>query len=104
LNLQAVILVPAKETARWAKQCLDYCAAAGYHVAGVVLDNQGGWTAVTDMVQHGLAQVIVVARSEHLPRYRVPRIEVVASQIEVEQGEQMPVSRRRPRLRDGGAR
>lgn len=70
----AVIFVPAAHVAIYAAQCLDYCAARGYEVAGVVA---GDWAAAAAMLIHRTAGIIVVARPDHLDPDREPRVEVV---------------------------
>jgi hypothetical protein len=102
MPLQAVIFIPASDLQRWAAICLDYCAARKYELAGIVLVDQGGWEAVVDMLHRGVAQIVVVARREHLPRGRVPRIEVTA-----EAGQDdphLPATRRRTRRLGQAAR
>lgn len=70
----AVILVPDIEGKYlFAAQCLDYCAARGYDVAGMIV---GDWSAVVDVVRARSIAVVVVARGEHLNPDREPRIEV----------------------------
>lgn len=69
----AIIFVPAAHLATYASQCLDYCAARGYQVAGVV---HGDWAAAAGMLINRAAGIIVVARPDHLDPDREPRIEV----------------------------
>lgn len=70
----AVIFVPAAHLATYAHQCLEYCSARGYEVAGVV---QGDWAAATTMLVNRVAGILVVARPDHLDPDREPRVEVV---------------------------
>lgn len=73
----AVIFIPAAlQVAEHASQCLAYCAARGYRVAGVVHTD---WAAVMAVLTAQAAEVVVVADSEHLDPERTPRIEVVAN-------------------------
>jgi hypothetical protein len=89
----AVVFVPAAHIAPYAKQCLDYCAARGYDIAGVVRDD---WTAAVAMMANHSASVIVVARREHLDPHREPRLEILAEALEETR---MPNARfRRPQL------
>lgn len=71
----AVIFVPAAvHVATYATQCLDYCAARGYEVAGVVTCD---WAAAAAMLIARRAGILVVARPDHLDPNREPRTEVV---------------------------
>lgn len=71
----AVIYVPAAlHLATYAAQCLSYCTLKGYEVVGIVATD---WAAVLTVVTTSTAQVIVVARPDHLDPDREPRIEVV---------------------------
>lgn len=85
--LRAVIYIAAhlseNEVGRWLKSCVDYCAARGYEIADIVLDRHGGaaWADVLTAVTGGAdaeAHVIVVAHRDHLPRNRIPRLEVAS--------------------------
>jgi hypothetical protein len=71
----AVIYIPAAAAhlAVYADQCLAHCAARGYDVAGIV---NTGWAAVVAVLASRAAQVVVVARPDHLDPDRVPRIEI----------------------------
>lgn len=71
----AVIFVPAEHVATYATMCLDYCTARGYEVAGLVTTN---WDAAAAMLIARTADILVVARHDHLDPAREPRIEVVA--------------------------
>lgn len=70
----AIIFIPAAHIAAYAGQCLDYCAARGYQVAGIV---HGDWAAAAGMLMGRAAGVMVVARPDHLDPDREPRVEVV---------------------------
>jgi hypothetical protein len=72
----AVIFVPAEHVAVHVTQCLNYCSARGYDVAGVV---RGNWKAAANMLATGVAGVIVAARLDHLNPDREPRTEVAAT-------------------------
>ena len=64
----------------------------GYVVFGLIVgDGDGSWDDVVDLLVRGVAQIAVVARREHLPPDRLPRLEVIA-----ETPPQAP-DRRRPR-------
>jgi len=70
----AVIFIPAAfSVADYAAQCLAYCASRGYEVAGIITTN---WAAVVSVLAAEAAQVVVVARPDHLDPNRVPRIEI----------------------------
>lgn len=70
----AIIFIPAAfHFATYAAQCLTYCAGRGYEVYGIVTTD---WAAVLAVLSAGAAQVVVVARPDHLDPDRVPRIEV----------------------------
>jgi hypothetical protein len=71
----AVIFVPAEHVAIHVTQCLSYCGARGYKVAGVV---RGNWEAAANMLATGAAGVLVTARLEHLNPDREPRTEVAS--------------------------
>lgn len=71
----AVIFVPATHFELYASQCLTYCAARGYEVAGIVT---GTWSSAISVLASRTATVLVVARAEHLDPDREPRLEIVA--------------------------
>jgi hypothetical protein len=73
--INAVVFIPAEHLAQHLGQCLTYCEAKGYKLAGVVRDD---WCAVARMVAGGIVGVVVVARADHLDPGREPRLEVVA--------------------------
>lgn len=87
----AVLFVPTGHGAdRWLTVCAEYAARYRYMVTAVASD----WDDVLTMLRDGEATVVVVARRDHLPPLRTPRLEVVT---EVETA---PVARRpdrRPR-------
>lgn len=71
----AVIFVPAGHIATYANQCLDYCQARGYEVAGLVTAD---WAAAAAMLYNRTAGVLVVSSAEHIPHDAEPRIEIAA--------------------------
>jgi hypothetical protein len=71
----AVVFVPTGHVATYASQCLTYCEAKGYDVAGIVTSD---WAAAVATVLNRAAGVIVVARADHLDPHREPRVEVAA--------------------------
>lgn len=73
---RAVIYVPSANPdalARWSDECLQHCDVLGYEVLGIVL---GTWVDVTGLIFEGAADLVVVARWEHPPPDRLPRLEV----------------------------
>lgn len=91
----AIVLVPhVLHVARYADQCLTYCAERGYSVTGVVTD----WEAATTVFRSGAADITVVARNEHLDPHRKPRLEVVGEQQAPPQGAVYGTRKRRPRM------
>lgn len=90
----AVVFVPAGHVIPYAAQCLNYCAAKGYTVAGVVT---GNWAAVGAMLLERAAAVVVVARPEHLEPDREPRLEIAFPAEDARADlPQLPSRRRRP--------
>lgn len=59
----AAILVPNEHIEQFAYQCYEYCIAMDYEVAGIV---RGDWAAAFAMLIDQTADVLVVARPEHL--------------------------------------
>ncbi len=59
----AVILVPNEHIEQFAYQCYQYCIAMEYDVAGIV---RGDWDAAFHMLLDHTADVLVVARPEHV--------------------------------------
>jgi hypothetical protein len=76
---RAVIICPS-ESARWYQHwmtmCVDYCRQQGYETVGVTED----WQGARRMLDAHEAEVIVVAKREHLPKSSGPRLEVIAEQ------------------------
>jgi hypothetical protein len=72
----AVIFVPIDNIELYATQCYDYCIAMDYEVTGIV---RGDFAAAFAMLIDHSADVLVVARPEHLDGIdvdgEVPRIE-----------------------------
>jgi len=82
MRLRAIIYVPNDEDQRkWDTACLAYCARRGYQVVARVVDGPGQWDQVFAMFKSGEAEVVVVARSLHLPSDRLPRIESVTEDL-----------------------
>lgn len=73
MTTKAIIFLPGTDQlAEHATTCMDYCAARGYHVAGVVTAD---WvTAMLTVTQN--EAVLVVARPDHLDPQRLPRVEI----------------------------
>lgn len=72
--LNAVLFVPTGHGAdRWLTVCAEYAARYRYEVTAVASD----WDDVVTMLFAGEAQVVVVARRDHLPAMRTPRMEIV---------------------------
>ena len=91
MPLNAVLFVPTGRTAdRWLTVCAEYAARYRYQVAAIASD----WDSVVHMLLHGEAQVVVVARRDHLPEMRTPRMEIV-TEIQTAPAAQRPD--RRPR-------
>jgi hypothetical protein len=74
----AVIFVQQDRFEVSAARCLDYCAARRYDVAGLVT---GDWQAALQMLEDGLAGVIVVSSASQLGSASEPRIEVVPKRL-----------------------
>jgi hypothetical protein len=89
--LNAVLFVPTGHGAdRWLMVCAEYAARYRYQVAAIATD----WDSVMTMIRQEEAQVVVVARRDHLPEYRTPRLEVV-TEVQTAPAAQHPD--RRPR-------
>jgi hypothetical protein len=81
--MRAVILVPDddEDRDRWARMCLDDCERAGLAVTQLVVGTgAAAWDQAMSVIEAHLAEVIVVARREHVPPDRVPQLRVVAEQ------------------------
>lgn len=96
--LRAVIWLPTgPDMDRWEAHCLAWCERYRADVVAVMHvgeDAEWLWGQVRRMAWEGVFDYLVVAREDHLPRLRRPRIVVVAN-------EPPPSSRhpdRRPRL------
>ncbi len=78
--LQAVIYAPPGQLPLWTTACVEHCASMGYAVFGLIVGDCDGtnWNDVIDLLARGVAQIAVVARREHLPPDRLPRLEVTA--------------------------
>lgn len=73
--LRALLYIPAHDPdmRKWMPILWRYCLDRSYHPEAVVHQ----WCDALTMVAQGLAQVIVVARRDHLDKDRMPRLEVV---------------------------
>lgn len=91
--LRALLFIPADDPdqRKWMPMLWRYCQDHSYLPEAVVHQ----WCDVLTMVAQGLAQVIVVARRDHLDKDRMPRLEVVDEQLD--RGEARP-SRRTGRM------
>lgn len=79
-KLRAVVYVPGgPEADRWTAACLGYCDERGYVVVAVLVATHRGrqWMDARRMAGAELYDVLVVARWDHLPAKRRPRIEAV---------------------------
>ncbi len=95
MPLNAVLFIPTgRDAERWLMVCNEYATRYGYKVAAVATD----WASVVTMVLHGEAQVLVVARRDHLPAMRTPRLEVI-TEIQTTPVAQHPDRRPRRRTR-----
>lgn len=91
MPLNAVLFVPTGHGAdRWLTVCAEYAARYSYEVAAVATE----WADVVTLVFAGEAQVVVVARRDHLPGMRTPRLEIV-TEVQTAPVAQRPA--RRPR-------
>lgn len=93
--VNAVLFVPTGHGAdRWLTVCAEYAARYRYQVAAIATD----WDSVVTMVLQGEAEVVVVARRDHLPVMRTPRLEVI-TEIQTTPVAQHPDRRPRRRTR-----
>lgn len=77
--LRAVIYLPdGPDLQRWQHRCMEHLEAHGYELVSVVIDDTGGarWASVSTLLLAGRADVVVIARRDHLPPDRLPRFEV----------------------------
>jgi hypothetical protein len=97
---RAIIYIPVGERDRWSALCLAYCAARGYTVAALVEDDGAGagWAGVTEVLMGGEASVAVVARQDHPPAGRSPRVEVVELEAATDTRRPALPRQRRPRV------
>lgn len=90
--LRAIIYIPGGlEASRWLLLCMEYIHRCQYTPVAVV--RNGDWPSAQRMRDDGQADLIVVARRDHLPADRLPREEVVE-----EEGPALTPQQRRPRL------
>lgn len=71
---RAIIYVPQLyEVAKYAATCIEHCARHGYEVVGLV---HGDWAKAAALLTSSTAGIMVVARPDHLPPDREPRVEI----------------------------
>lgn len=91
---RAVIAIPTGDDHdRWTRICHDYCTAAGYEITAIIY-LPDGWPGAMALLLGLDAEVVVVAARDHLPRDRIPRLEVVNEQSA---DRRQPPGQRRPR-------
>jgi hypothetical protein len=75
--LDAVIFIPLTDpqARQWAMMCFSHCARSGYTPVAVV----HRWCDILPMILAGVRPVVVVARQDHIPCDRLPRVEVVSA-------------------------
>lgn len=80
--LRAIIWLPDDpEWERYAGWCHDYCETTEREIVAIIDARAGGqFIDAMRMFIGGEADTIVVARRDHLPADRVPRVEVVAEE------------------------
>lgn len=71
--ITAVIFVSADAPQSHVDRCLNHCITHAYEITTVV---RGDWNEVTRMRASGEAQVVVIARWDHLDPERLPRVEL----------------------------
>jgi hypothetical protein len=78
--LDAVIFIPLTDPSarQWAMMCFSHCARSGYTPVAVV----HRWCDILQMILAGARPVVVVAKRDHIPGDRLPRIEVVSERPE----------------------
>lgn len=87
---RAVIVVPKDEDSdQWVRFCMSWCEEEGIPVARVIVGR--GWRAAVEMTLDGRAEIVVVAKNDHLSPDRVPQLRVV----EVERAKKAESRRRR---------
>ncbi|MFE9954157.1 hypothetical protein [Micromonospora sp. NPDC005299] len=81
--------------------CLDHAGRCRYDLLGII--TTAPWDEVRQMMLAGKVDVVVVARREHLPPDRTPRIEVAArgTDLSLASSPRGPVPPRRRRPRQG---
>lgn len=88
----AVLFVPTGRGADvWLTVCAEYANRYRYQVAAVASD----WDDVMTMLRAKEAEVVVVARRDHLPPSRTPRLEIVTEP----ESAPRPPGQRRPQRR-----
>ena len=76
---RAVMICPfGPDRGLWLDECLEYCKVNDYEAASVA----GAWADACAALASGEADIVVVARPEHLPADRQPRVEIVSERYE----------------------
>lgn len=89
--LRCIIFIPSgPEFARWSQICAAYCLNHHYVVVAVTQV----WSTAVEMMASGQVAVAVIAKRDHLPPERLPRLEVVAE--EQADTPAVPPTQRRP--------
>ena len=92
----AVVFVQPDRFEVNAARCLDYCAVRRYAVAGLVC---GDWPAALQMLDDGLASVIIVSTPAHLEQAQgaaargESRVEIVPKRLNRRRPATRPVAR-----------
>jgi hypothetical protein len=97
----AIVFVPhGPDLATHIATCVEYCKAQGYELFGVV---QGDWKAVADALLTCSANILVVAREDHLPADRA-RVEIAGEMHRADAPRPTPTNRGPADRRDAGRR
>jgi hypothetical protein len=86
----AVVFVQPDRFEVNAARCLDYCAVRRYAVAGLVC---GDWPAALQMLDTGLASVIIVSSPSQFDAAGEARIEIVPKRLHRRRPATRPVAR-----------
>ena len=92
----AVVFVQQDRFEVNAARCLDYCAVRRYAVAGLI---SGDWPAALQMLDDGLASVIIVSTPAHLEQAQLAatrgesRVEIVPKRLNRRRPATRPVAR-----------
>jgi hypothetical protein len=88
---RAIVFVPpVAHMFMYADQCYEHAAARHYDVESFVM---GNWRQAAEILQAGLADVLLYARDEHLDPHRKPRIERATPDLPTLQPDVQEVSR-----------